>query len=374
MNGQQPVSAFPTIESLLAHARELDASDVHLRSNATALMRVDGSLGPTDAVFSEAALSEFVRTHVKNEAANKYYVDHKEMDAAATIADHKVGRVRIHANPSLNGTSVNVRLLQETVPTLAQVNAPRQLEALLDRHQGMILVTGPTGSGKSTLLAAMVDFINGRHANHIYTVEDPIEYIHPAKKCHVTQREVGHHTPSFPEALRGGLRADPDVILVGEMRDLDTMQTALTAAETGHLVLATLHSNDAAQTITRYVDVFPAGVKDLVRVQLADTLLAVVSVRLVPLAVGKGRRAVHEVLIVNAAVRTMIRDNQTNKIRDAIFSGKGEGQQTMQRVLLGLVDDGIITRDTAEAHAINIDELHELESSSGARPARVTAH
>jgi twitching motility protein PilT len=260
-------------------------------------------------------------------------------------------RVRGNAFTQRGSTTVALRMIPMTVPTMEQLGLPPALSDFARRHQGLVLVTGPTGSGKSTTLAAVVDRINTERACHILTVEDPIEYVHRHKRAAVNQREVGADTPSFPHALRAALREDPDVLLVGEMRDLESIRFALTIAETGHLVLATLHTNDTAQSLARIIDVFPAEQQAQVRVQLAAALTGIVYQRLLP-RVGGGLVAAYEVLVANSAVRNLVKEGKTNQLRNSLVTGQREGMVTFEQSLSALVRGGWVTYEDAVARSL----------------------
>jgi twitching motility protein PilT len=260
-------------------------------------------------------------------------------------------RVRGNAFTQRGSTTVALRMIPMAVPTMESLGLPPVLSDFARRHQGLVLVTGPTGSGKSTTLAAVVDRINTERACHILTVEDPIEYVHRHKRAAVNQREVGTDTPSFPHALRAALREDPDVLLVGEMRDLESIRFALTIAETGHLVLATLHTNDTAQSLARIIDVFPAEQQAQVRVQLAAALTGIVYQRLLP-RIGGGLVAAYEVLVANSAVRNLVKEGKTNQLRNSLVTGQREGMVTFEQSLSALVQGGWVTYEDAVARSL----------------------
>jgi twitching motility protein PilT len=260
-------------------------------------------------------------------------------------------RVRGNAFTQRGYTTVALRVIPMVIPTMQQLGLPPVLSSFARRHQGLVLVTGPTGSGKSTTLAAVIDQINTERACHIITVEDPIEYVHSHKRAAVNQREVGMDTPSFPHALRAALREDPDVLLVGEMRDLESIRFALTIAETGHLVFATLHTNDTAQSLARIVDVFPAEQQAQVRVQLAAALTGIVYQRLIP-RVGGGLVAAYEVLVANSAVRNLVKEGKTNQLRNSLVTGQREGMVTFEQSLSALVQGGWVSYEDAVARSL----------------------
>jgi twitching motility protein PilT len=283
---------------------------------------------------------------------------HEEREVDLSFAWGCRARFRANAFHQRGQMSIALRLIPFEIPSFEQLGLPPVAERLVQLPQGLVLVTGPTGSGKSTTLASMIDAINSRRACHIITIEDPIEYVHDHRRSAVEQREVGIDTDSFARALRAAFREDPDVLLVGEMRDNETIQATLTLAETGHLVFATLHTNDAAQTVDRIVDVFPAEQQAQVRTQLSGTLEAIISQRLVP-RVGGGRSAAFEVLVATYAVRNIIRDGRTNQLRNVIATNSQEGMQTLEMSLSRLVADQVVSRDEAARHTLFPNELRQ---------------
>jgi len=292
---------------------------------------------------------------IMNDAQRKWYEENLEIDFSIDLGG--VARFRVNAFNQDRGPAAAFRTIPAKVLTLEDLNAPKVFKEIIDVPRGLVLVTGPTGSGKSTTLAAMVDDINVNRADHIITIEDPIEFLHTPKKCLINQREVGPHTHSFANALRSALREDPDVILVGELRDLETMRLALTAAETGHVVFATLHTSSAPKTVDRIVDSFPGGEKDMVRAMLSESLRAVISQTLLKTADGKGRVAAHEIMIANPAIRNLIRENKVAQMYSVIQTGQNQGMQTLDQCLLDLVRAHRITRDEALRRAQNKDSL-----------------
>ena len=269
-----------------------------------------------------------------------------------------VCRFRVNIFRQRGSVGIVCRVINSEIPTLESLQVPPIIKEFAKHTQGILLVTGPTGSGKSTTLAAIIDYINETSSKHILTLEDPIEYLHTHKNSIVNQREIGQDSQTFGIALRAALRQDPDVILVGEMRDLDTIQTAITAAETGHLVLATLHTSGAAQTVDRIIDVFPAENQDQIRTQLASTLVGVISQRLLPIADGSGRIAAHEILVSNHAIANLIRSNKIHQIQTVLETSKASGMQTMNRAVLQLVKKGMVTRSSADEFVPDWDK-HE---------------
>ncbi len=330
---------------LLKIVAERGASDLHLTAGFQPMIRVNGGLQPAmDGVLSGDDVGRLVRS-VLTEHQEKRLDDERELDLAFSVEG--VGRFRGNAHWQRGHVEAAFRLVPADVPRIQDLGLPAELEELCRLHVGLILVTGATGYGKSTTLAAMVDTINRESARVIITVEDPIEYVHTNKLSIIKQREVGLDTRSFAQALRHVLRQDPDVVLVGEMRDLETMASAITAAETGHLVLSTLHTSDAAQTIDRIVDVFPPEQQRQVTTQLANCLAAVLCQQLIPRADGKGRAVAYELLIANAAVRNCIRDHQIHQIPSMLQIGGKEGMITMDACLAGLYGRGVISEEEA---------------------------
>jgi twitching motility protein PilT len=306
-------------------ARSKNASDVHFEAGAPPAVRIDGVL---QAVGDRPlAASEVEAVGAELFAARPIGPD--EGDVSVAWCDDELGTLRGHAFRSLTGIAIAIRLFPRTIPALESLDLPSSVTELGDRPRGLILIAGPTGSGKSTTMASLVDRINTRAAKRIVTIEDPIEYRHRNRRSFVTQREIGRDTPSLDAALRGVLRCDPDVIVVGELRDGDAVRAALTAAETGHLVFATVHTGDAPQTIDRIVDAFEGAASAQVRAQLANVLLGVTCQRLVRRADGKGRRAVVEVMIATEGVRNLIRDGKTHQLANAIATGRQHGMQTL---------------------------------------------
>jgi twitching motility protein PilT len=330
-----PALAAIRISELLHNARVRAASDIHFGGAARPALRIDGRLIMLDdQPLPEHAIVTFLEAQL-GPAALRRLAELGTADAACRIAG--LGPARIHAYRQLGGVRVVVRLLAETVPQLGALELPPTIGALAAAPLGLVLFTGPTGSGKTTALAGLIDTINRTSERNIITIEDPVEYVHTPIRSSIAHCEVGRDVANYAEALRGMLRADPDVILIGEMRDRETIAAALTAAETGHLVLATLHTNDAAQTIDRIVDAFPGETQSQIRAQLAAVLLAAVGLRLVPRLSGCGRRSAAEILIATDGVRTMIREGKTHQLRNAIVTGRGVGMQTLEHHLCELV-------------------------------------
>lgn len=343
------------LSEVLRVARLRNASDVHLCAGVSPVFRVDGVLEaqPT-LVPTHEELSAMTASLLSSRALE---VLAAEGDATVTQRAEDAGTVRVHAYRTARGTCLAIRLLPPAVPSLESLQLPAVVATFADKPHGLLIFAGPTGSGKSTSLAAVVDRINRTQARHIITIEDPIEYEHIANRCAIDQRELGRDVQTFAAAIYGALRSDPDVILVGEMRDAQTMHAALTAAETGHLVLATLHTGDAAQTVDRIVGVFQGDAQEQIRLQLAQTLVGVVCTRLLPRASGQGRRCAAEVLIANDAVRNVIRDGKTHQLRNIISTSRRIGMQTLEAHLSDLIARREITLDAARLVTERPDEL-----------------
>jgi len=328
------------ITQLLDLALEKNASDVHVGAATVPALRIAGNVVKLEQPpVPEAEIISFLEKH---SAAPIHWQDTQEMDLAMS---YRSVRLRVHAFRTYQGWALAIRLLSRQIPTLQHLNLPPIFKKITAARQGLVIITGPTGSGKSTTLAAMIEEINRTRPVNIITIEDPIEYVYEPKMALIQQREIRTHTNSFARALRAALREDPDVILVGEMRDLETIRAALEAAETGHLVLSTLHTNSAAETIDRIIQVFPDYQQQQIRMMLADALLAVVAQRLVPASVPMGRVAVQEILVVNTAVRNLIRENKTFQIPSIIQTGSGLGMQTFQQHLQRIRQQGIVSME-----------------------------
>jgi twitching motility protein PilT len=345
-----------SIEEAIERLVQLQASDLLLSCGSPPRIRKDGRLellDPTEAALTPADTERLLREIIQP-GDWKQLQKRRQVDFALTWRDQ--ARIRGNAYFQRNSLAAAFRLLPLQIPGFELLGMPESVHRLLERHQGLILVTGPTGSGKSTTLAAMVDLINKTRPYHIITFEDPIEYIHKHRLAIVDQRQVGDDTPSFAEGLRSAFREDPDVVLIGEMRDLDTISTALTIAETGHLVFATLHTNDAPQAINRIVDSFIGAQQQQVRVQLAACLAGVIYQQLIP-AVGGGRVAAFEVLVANTAVRSMIKEGKTDQIRSVLQTGLRDGSQTLERSLNGLLRAGMISERDARDRSLYPTEI-----------------
>ena len=323
------------VTQLLAFAVKNKASDLHLSAGLPPMIRVHGDVRRLNVEPLDHERVHAMVYDVMNDAQRKQFEDVLECDFSFDVPG--LSRFRVNAFNQHRGAGAVFRAIPSKVLTLEQLAAPALFADLAMRPRGLVLVTGPTGSGKSTTLAAMVDHRNEHDPGHILTVEDPIEFVHESKRCLVNQREVGPHTRSFSHALRSALREDPDVILVGEMRDLETIRLAITAAETGHLVFGTLHTSSAAKTLDRIVDVFPAAEKEMVRTMVSESLVAVISQALCRRADGTGRVAAHEIMVGTPAVRNLIRENKTAQMYSAIQTGQSFGMQTLDQSLADLV-------------------------------------
>lgn len=345
------------IDPLLEQAVQQNASDIHLQVGRPPIMRLNGHLHETPA----APLTDENIKFALQEVTGQSLWAQLERDRSLDMSHSAVGaRWRVNIFYQQNHLGAVFRKIPEDIPSLSQINAPAPLIGFARAERGIILVTGPTGSGKSTTLAAMIDLINSERSDHILTIEDPIEFVHQPKRCLINQREVGRDTPGFAPALRDALREDPDIILVGEMRDLETISIALTAAETGHLVLGTLHTSSAPSTIDRIIDSFPGDQQQQARVMLANSLVGVVSQALLETNDGKGRIAAHEIMINNNPVRAHIRKGDTTKLRGVLQTSFESGMQTLDRSLAYLVSQNLISEDTARAKAQSTEELEQL--------------
>jgi twitching motility protein PilT len=346
------------INELLAFTKKNKASDLHLISNHPPTLRVHGEIIPlrVSALSSDEVLHMLYS--IMTEKQRVEYEENLELDFAVHFGNE--GRFRVNAFNTINGPAAVLRDIPTKIRTIEELRLPRILEKLSGLTKGLILVTGPTGSGKSTTLAALVHHINLNYSKHILTVEDPIEFVHKSYRSIVNQREVGTHTYSFAKALRSALREDPDVILVGEMRDLETISLALTAAETGHLVLGTLHTSSASKTIDRIIDVFPEGDKAMARTMLAGSVEAVITQLLIRTTEKNSRVAVHEVLIANSAVRNLIRDNKVPQIQSIMQVSSKVGMRVMKDSVYELLDQNIISGDEAKM-ALNLSSATPQE-------------
>ena len=351
-------TAQPRIEILLEEVVKKKASDLHLQVGLPPMLRVDGALvavSGADPLTDEAV--ETLIFAILDEDQKQILLKDKEFDFSFAFGD--LGRFRVNAFHERGNLAAALRLIPNEIESIEQLGLPPIVTKFADYPRGLVLVTGPTGSGKSTSLAALIHKINMEQARHIITIEDPIEYTHNSKKSVIVQREVHYDTYSFSAALRSALREDPDVVLIGEMRDLETIASAITIAETGHLVFATLHTNSAAQSIDRMIDVFPPHQQPQIRSQLSNILMAICSQRLVP-TIGGGRVAAAEILIGTPAVRNIIREGKTHQLDAVIQTGAEFGMQSMDKQLVNLIHQGTVTYDEARNVAVDIDELDRL--------------
>ena len=344
--------------TLLSIAKAHHASDLHITVGVRPKCRISGTLYEMDGFerLTPAMTKELVES-MFNEKQKKTMEATGEVDFAYT--DTRVGRFRVNAFHQRGSYAAVLRIVASDIPTPEDLGVPEAVLGLTKKKRGLVLVTGPTGSGKSTTLTSLVDIMNRKYPYHIITLEDPIEYLHRHKMSMVNQREIGLDSQSYANALRAALREDPDVILVGEMRDFETISVAITAAETGHLVLSTLHTIGAASTVDRVIDVFPPHQQQQIRVQLANVLEAVISQQLLPTADGKGRVAAFEVMIANPAIRSLIRDGKTHQIQATVQTSRAQGMITMDDALFDLYQGGVITRDMALTYAQEIDVLRK---------------
>ncbi len=331
---------------LLAFAKKENASDIHISSGEPPMIRIHGDMRKIDAPALQKEDVHKMLYDILNDQQRKTYEEYHELDFAIAIGDS--GRFRVNAFMQSRGESIVFRTIPTTIPTLEQLSMPKIVGDLTKKEKGLVLVTGPTGSGKSTTLAAMVDLINREEKCHILTIEDPIEFVHQSKNSLVNQRELGAHTHSFANALRSALREDPDVILVGEMRDLETISLALTAAETGHLVFGTLHTSSAPKTVDRIIDVFPAEQQEQVSTMFSESLQAVITQQLIKKKDGKGRVAALEIMIGTSAVKNLIRENKIAQIPSSIQTGRQYGMQTMDQALVDLYQKDLVARESIE--------------------------
>jgi twitching motility protein PilT len=338
------------IAELLAFSVKNNASDLHISAGLPPMIRVDGDIRRINVPALDHKTVHGLIYDIMNDKQRKDYEEFLETDFSFEIPN--LARFRVNAFNHNRGAGGVFRTIPSTILTLEELGCPRIFKEIADQPRGLVLVTGPTGSGKSTTLAAMIDHVNNDKFEHILTVEDPIEFVHESKKCLVNQREVHRDTHGFNEALRSALREDPDIILVGEMRDLETIRLALTAAETGHLVFGTLHTSSAAKTIDRIIDVFPAAEKTMVRSMLSESLRAVISQTLLK-KTGGGRTAAHEIMIGTPAIRNLIREDKVAQMYSAIQTGQAVGMQTLDQNMQDLVQRGLVSRIDARSKATN---------------------
>lgn len=346
------------IEILLEEVIKKKASDLHLQVGLAPMLRIDGALVAVSGapVLNEEQVESLVFAILDDEQKQILLKD-KEFDFSFAFGD--LGRFRVNAFHERGNIAAALRLIPNEILTTDQLGLPKVVQKFAEYPRGLVLITGPTGSGKSTTLAALVDKINSERSTHIVTIEDPIEFTHKSKKAVVVQREVHYDTYSFSAALRSSLRQDPDVVLIGEMRDLETIAAAITIAETGHLVFATLHTNSAAQSVDRMIDVFPPHQQPQIRAQLSNILMGICAQRLVP-TIGGGRVAAAEILVATPAVRNIIREGKSHQLDAVIQTGAEHGMQSMDKTLVNLIHAGNITYDEARNFAVDLEELDRL--------------
>lgn len=339
------MDALEKVTSIFRRTVQMGSSDLHLVPGEIPIVRIDGKLNKLadEPPLAPNEVEEVIQSTLRPEYAKKLKVD-KEVDFSFNFDG---ARVRANIYYEKKGVAGSFRFISQKVKSLEELGLPPIIQEFANREQGLVIITGPTGHGKSTTIASLIEHINNNSPRHIITIEDPVEYVFENKKCIISQRELGTDTLSFARALRSALREDPDVVFIGEMRDLETFEAALTIAETGHLVLTTLHTNDAAQAADRIIDVFPKNQQDQIRQQVANVLAGVVSQRLIPRASGKGRVIACEVLIANSAVKSIIREDKTHQILSIIQTSASEGMITLDKVLAGYVSTGEITLEEA---------------------------
>ena len=331
------------LDDLLRQMKEQGASDLHLTSGSAPYMRIHGDMVKLNYKEVSAETCQSLVFEILTDKQKELFKEEWDLDLSYPLAG--VGRFRVNVFMQRNGTSAVFRLIPEEIKTIKELALPDQLAQLIDVSEGLVLVTGPTGSGKSTTLASLIHTINQEHQAHIITIEDPIEFVHENRKCLISQRELASHTKSFNAALRAALREDPDIILVGEMRDLETISLAITAAETGHLVFGTLHTNSAIKTIDRVIDVFPEAQQTQIRVMLSESLRGVVAQALLPRPDHKGRVPAVEILINVPAVANLIREGKTHQIASVMQTGRAHGMVTFENGVQDLINKGLISRE-----------------------------
>ena len=339
------------LNKLLIATKERDASDLHITVGLPPVLRINGKLQKMNLPVLDANDVHEIISGILSEKQKNMYQKLHELDFSYELEN--IARFRINVFQHRKGEAAALRLIPEKIKTVEQLGLPEEIISFTNKSKGFVLVTGPTGSGKSTTLAALIDIINRERYEHIITIEDPIEFVHEHKNCIIDQREVGTNTNSFSYALRSALREDPDVILVGEMRDLDTMSMAVTAAETGHLVFSTLHTNSAAESIERMINVFPPHQQGQIRTQLAESILGIVAQTLLPTLDGEGRVPVIELMIANPAIRNIIREEKVHQMTTLIQMGKKDGMISLDQSLKILLSDGKISRDDAIKKAVD---------------------
>lgn len=333
------------VQQLLQHAVTASASDLHISAGSPIMVRVHGAMRKVDGKCITQDIAESLLHQVLNDAQIDQLARENEIDFSL---ETPAGRFRVNVFHQRQGLGAVFRVIPDRIPTMEELDLPKALREMIDLESGLILVTGPTGSGKSTSLASMINYVNENKSGHIITIEDPIEFIHKSNKCVVNQRQIGTNTHSFANALRSALREDPDYILVGEMRDLETISLALTAAETGHLVFGTLHTSSAPKTITRIIDIFPSDQKHQIRLQVAESLRCVVAQRLYPRKDNAGRIAAFELMIANQAIRNLIREEKIFQIDSVIQTGRQFGMQSLEQSKRQLISEGVMAPEHLE--------------------------
>lgn len=349
-----------TLKKLLIDGISKSASDIHMGVDARPAMRIDGSLAWCNEydVLSKEDMKLAVNMLLNKKQQEMYYAQREyDFSFKLDLDDEKTQRFRGNLFFEKDNSALALRIILSNIRTIENLSLPKVISEITQKNRGLFIVTGPTGSGKSTTLASMIQKINITRARHIITIEDPIEYMYSSEKSLIHQREISRDTNSFSEAVISAMRQDPDVIMIGELRDFKTISAAVTAAETGHLVLTTLHTQDASQSIDRIIDVFPPHQQQQIRVQLASTLLGILSQQLIPLATGTGRIAATELLLANSAVRNHIREAKTSQIKNTIQTGLSVGMHTMDQDLARISKEGLITEEEALKHAYDIQEL-----------------
>jgi twitching motility protein PilT len=355
------------ITELLTFAHREGASDVHLSSSEPTRLRIHGDMKKLDQPpLSPEEVHEMI-FDIMSDALRKQFQETHEADFSFDLGN--VARFRVNVFRHRKGEAAVFRLIPSKVMTIEELGLPSILREVCDKEKGLVLVTGPTGSGKSTTLASMIDYINDRLEGHVLTIEDPIEFVHQSKKCLISQRELGVHTLSFANALRAGLREDPDVVLVGEMRDLETIQLALTAAETGHLVFATVHTSSAPKTVDRIIDVFPAAQQEQIRIMFSESMQAIITQTLLKKRTG-GRIAALEILMGTPAVRNLIREGKVHQIPSVMQTGQKHGMQTLDMALVDLVQRNLVTAEEAQARTLTPNLFASLAATDTRQAAR----
>lgn len=345
------------LNELLEQTIKKNASDLHLTVGIAPVLRIDGKLVK---IGDQKLTAADTQKYVKEILGDSYEEYNKNGEIDTSISLSKIGRFRVNAFRQRGSDAIAIRAVALKVPTLAEIKAPPILKELVNRQRGLILVTGPAGSGKSTTLAAMINEINLTRSAHIITLEDPVEFLHKHNKSIINQREIGKDTTSYKAALRAALREDPDVILIGEMRDIETISIAITAAETGHLVLSTLHTIGAAKTIDRVIDVFPPFQQQQIRIQLAAILQGIISQQLIPRREDNGRVAAREIMVSNSAIQNLIREGKSHQIHSSIQTGSKYGMKTMDMSIVELYKNGLITYEDAISYAIDKDMIKRM--------------